>query len=316
MAVMALVGYGSISSYKEQLASQEASISELNTFVEQDVGKLIDCYVVNTAVRVGDTVTEEMLTPITIPEKIAYADKEVEILDENGNSTGTELQKTLNVITSTNDVVGKQFRIALEANSILSPDDIVDTSIDDTVREYQLIFDDFPTDIQVGDYVDIRIRFTYGEDFIAIPYKRVEALEINNGLFTMYFSEYELNTYNSMLLDKAMYESTEIYILKYLDPSSQSAAEGFYPINDNVSEIINANPNLLKLVEEQMELERAQLNSIMGGDISSFDSKRLNEVTGAIRDISKDLASEKSNSIKERVKAEAAAAKEAAKANK
>lgn len=318
MVIMAIVGMQSVNSYKQTLQQQEASIADMSSFIDNDIGPLIDCYVVNTSVRVGDTVTEEMLTPISIPESIAYADKEVEVetVNEDGDKVmTTENQKVLNVVTSTNDAVGLKFRVALDANSILSPDDLIDNPLDNTTRMYEATFDDFPTDIQVGDYVDIRIRFTYGEDFISIPHKRIEGMILENGIFQFYFTEHEINVYDSMLLDKAMYDSVTIYLLKYVDPSSQTAAEGFYPINNNIAEIMNANPGLLDLVEEKMMLERKELSSMMGGDTDSFDDKRLNEVSSQIRDIIRDYAGEKSSAIKDRVKEEAAAARAAAKAN-
>ena len=120
--------------------------------------------------------------------------------------------------------------------------------------------------------------------------------------------------YISMLIYKAMLDSVEIYMFNYVDASSQAAAEGFYPINDNVSEIISANPNILSLVQEEMKLERQQLNSIMGGGLDSFDSKDLNKISNQIENFQDDLVGEKSVSIKDRIKAEEKAAKEAAKA--
>lgn len=319
IAAIVLVGMKSIDSYRNVIAEQEESINSMSNFIDNDIGPMVDCYIVNQSVRVGDKVTEDMLTPVSIPEKIAYTDKEVvvETTDEKGNTIETtELQKVLNIVTSPNEIVEKEFRQALSANSIISPDDVTESIIDNTSRYYELIVDDFPTSIQAGDYVDIRIKFTYGEDFIALPHKRIEGMDLSNGLFTVIFSESDINAYNSMLLDKAMYDSVEIYMLKYIDTSSQTAAEGFYPVNDNVSEIIAANPNLLELVKEEMKLERQQLNAIMGGDITSFDDKELREISSAIKDFQDDLAGEKSASIKERVKAEEAAAKEAAKAAK
>lgn len=319
MAAVCIIGLRSINEYKNVLNTQQSSIESMSSFIDNDVGPMIDCYVVNSSVRVGDKVTEDLLTPISIPEKIAYADKEVEVesTDEKGNTViTTETQRVLNVVTSINDIVDKEFRIDLDANSILSPDDVIDSRVDNTSRYHEMIVDDFPTDIMPGDYVDIRIRFTYGEDFIALPHKRIEKLDLRNGIFTIILNENELNIYDSMLLDKAMYDSTTIYMLKYVDNSSQSAAEGFYPVNKNVAEIIAANPNLTNLVEEAMKLEREQLNSIMGGDLDTFDSKKLTDVENEIRNISRDLSKSKNSSINERVKAEAKAAAEAAKANK
>lgn len=319
IGVLVLVGLKTVNSYKVTLEQQQATIDDMSHFIDDEVGPMVDCYVVNQSVRVGDEITEEMLDAISVPEKIAYGIEEIETtgVDADGNEiTTTEKEKTLNVVTNLNDVVGQTFRVDMNANTILMTDYVTESKLDNTSRYYQLIVDDFPTDINIGDYVDLRIKFTYGEDFIALPHKRIESMELGNGLFTLIFTENEINTYNSMLLDKALYESTTVYMLKYVDNSSQTAAEGYYPVNNNIAEVIAANPNILELVKAEMAIERQQLSAMMGGSLDSLDSKALNDIQGEIRDIRKDILGDKSSSIKDRIKAEAAAAKAAAKANK
>mgnify|MGYP004633115537 CR=1 FL=1 len=319
IAVLCLVGLTSINKYKATIAKQQESIEAMRNTIDNDVGPLIDCYVVNQSVRVGDEITEENITATQIPEKIAYTTVmvDVETTDEKGKTVITqEPQKRISFVTNLNDVVGKKFRVGLDEGAILMTDFVRDETVGNTDRYYQLILNDYPTDIQVGDYVDIRIQFTYGEDFIAIPHQRVENVDLSRGLFTFIFNESNIVTYNSMLLDRAMYPTVSIYALKYVDSSSQVSAENYYPVNKNISEILAINPNIIDLVKEEMVLERDQLNSIMGGTFETFDDKRLSDVKKSIDDFRDDVVKDKRLNIKDRIKAEKDAAKAAAKANK
>lgn len=319
IAVLVLVGMKSINEYKSTIDAQKASIEEMDFFIQNDIGPLVDCYVINRQVRVGDTITEDMLDPISIPEKVAYTTKMVTV-EKEGNKGAIyyeeEPETTINVVTNKNDVVGKKFRVSLGEGQLLLTDYVTDSIIGNSERIFQMVINNYDVNIKAGDYVDIRIKFTYGEDFIAIPHKRVESVNVSSGMFTFHFSEDEIATYSSMLLDMAMYPACEIYVLRYIDSESQTAAQAYYPMNTNVAEILAINPNILELVEQEMILEREQLNAIMGGDMDSFDEKELENLQGTIEKMREDLNKSIAGGIKERVKAEEAAAKAAAKAKK
>lgn len=315
LAVVLLVGYKAITEYKDTIAQQQASIDDMSQFINEDIGELINSYVLKESVRVGDILNEEMFEAVTIPEKVAYTNKEVEVetVDANGKTVKTtELQKALSVVTNLNSVLGKKFRIDLDQGAILMNDFIIDEPVKNDERKYQLVLDRLPTDLQVYDYVDLRIQLTYGQDFIAISHKRVEDLDLENNLITFIFNENEINTYNSMLLDRAMYNNVEVYALKYIDTTSQTAAESYYPVNKNIAEILAINPNIINTVKKEMQLERAQLNSIMGGDIDTYSDRELETVQREINQFRTQVSRDISGAIRQRIRAEQEAARQAA----
>lgn len=315
LAVVLLVGYKAITEYKDTIAQQQASIDDMSQFIDEDIGELINSYVLKESVRVGDILNEEMFEAVTIPEKVAYTNKEVEVetVDANGKTVKTtELQKALSVVTNLNSVLGKKFRIDLDQGAILMNDFIIDEPVKNDERKYQLVLDRLPTDLQVYDYVDLRIQLTYGQDFIAISHKRVEDLDLENNLITFIFNENEINTYNSMLLDRAMYNNVEVYALKYIDTTSQTAAESYYPVNKNIAEILAINPNIINTVKKEMQLERAQLNSIMGGDIDTYSDRELETVQREINQFRTQVSRDISGAIRQRIRAEQEAARQAA----
>lgn len=316
IAVLVLLGMQSINKYKATIANQQASIDSMSSFIDNDIGPLIDCYVVTESVRVGDEITEENITAVQVPEKIAYTLETVMV--ESTNEKGKpimveEKQQRLNLVTNANDVIGKKFRVHLNEGSILLSDFVIEEPLSNSDRYYQLCVDDFPTNIDIGDYVDLRIQFVFNEDFIALPHLRIVDADLGTGLFTFIFDEQEINTYNSMLLDKALYGNVRIYMLKYVDSDAQPAAESWYPLNNNISDILTVNPNILEAVKEEMQLERAELNALMGGDIDTYDAERLEEVREYLADFRKDTAKDVTKTLNNRLKAEAAAAKAAAK---
>lgn len=315
IGVLLLIGFKAKGEYELTIENQENSINTMSSFIDNDIGPLVNCYVLTKPVRVGDIIEEDMLQEVSVPEKIAYTNKEVEVetTDESGNTVvTTENQRTMNLVLNKNDILGKKFRTELDEGAIILTDFVVDETVENSQRFYHLLLDDYPVDIQEGDYIDIRILLTYGEDFIALPHKRVEKLDLENGLFTFIFNEEEINIYNSMLLDYAMYPTVKIYALKYIDSTQQTSAQSYYPINNNIAEMVAINPNILNLVEKEMLLEREQLNAIMGGDTSTFEERELNQVQTEIAAYRRTLNQDITSAIRTRVRQEEEAARAAA----
>jgi len=239
-----------------------------------NIGDVQKGFVVKQTVRAGEKITEEVLEEVDVPIKLG-----------------------LNLITNKNDIIDKYFRVSLGDGTVLTTDDIVEKKIDNTFRYFDTVIDELPIGLRTGDYVDIRIAFPFGEDFIAISHKRVE--ELNTGIMKLILSESEIYTYQSMLVDKALYEGTKIYAVEYIDAGSQAVAEVYYPLNKNLSELSSMNPNLLELVKQEMILKRNQIDELMGGGVETKDEKELQRVTTEISRARDNINKSISNSQKE-----------------
>ena len=239
-----------------------------------NIGDVQKGFVVKQTVRAGEKITEEVLEQVDVPIKLG-----------------------LNLITNKNDIIDKYFRVSLGDGTVLTTDDIVEKKIDNTFRYFDTVIDELPIGLRTGDYVDIRIAFPFGEDFIAISHKRVE--ELNTGIMKLILSESEIYTYQSMLVDKALYEGTKIYAVEYIDAGSQAVAEVYYPLNKNLSELSSMNPNLLELVKQEMILKRNQIDELMGGGVETKDEKELQRVTTEISRARDNINKSISNSQKE-----------------
>ena len=154
----------------------------------------------------------------------------------------------------------KYIRASMGAGTVLIADNILDERLDDSQRYYDVILDEYPVGMLPGKYIDIRIRFPFGQDFIALPHKKVE--QINGSVIKLVLSEQEIYTYNSMLTDKVLYQA-QLYAVEYLDTGAQQAADSFYPLNYNMQELLMKNPNALDIVRTEMKLAREILESEM-----------------------------------------------------
>lgn len=256
IAILIILSGKSISEYKQAVAERDSQIATLSQSLN-DIGVCRTGYVLNTDVRAGEVVKTEYFTQVSVPEKLG-----------------------LGVITDTTNLEGAYFRTSLEEGTVVTTEDINYTEVMDSQRYYDVMIDQMPVGVQVGDYVDIRILFPYGEDMIALPCKKIE--DMNNGIYTFIFSEEEITVYNSLLFDKVLYQGTTIYATKYVDAGSQYAAEAFYPVNTTQQDLLRDNPNALNLIKEEMKLKRQATEELLGGGLSDKTAEDLNNIERSI----------------------------------
>lgn len=229
-----------VAKYEEEILNRDATIAELKEKWEE-LGPMATGLVAKEDVRGGEELRvdnwEEYFTEVSYPEK-------------------------LNVGTVSADLFAtpKYLRAGLSEGTVVSADDILDTRLEDSERYYDIFLDEYPIGLLPGTYIDIRVRFPFGQDFIALNHKRVE--ELNGTSMKLVISEQELYTYNSMLTDKVLYDA-QIYAVEYIDTGSQQAADTFYPLNYNMQELLSKNPNALNIVKESMKLDRELLEAEM-----------------------------------------------------
>lgn len=258
----------SVRKYKNEVKLRDTQIQSLDQTLNS-LGDIQTGYVLSQSVRGNEKIDEDNIDTLVV---------EVDIPVKMG----------LNVITSREDLLGKHFRTSLKEGSLLTTDNMVDEKIDSTDRYFDLVIDEIPIGIQVGDHIDVRITFPFSQDFIAIANKRVE--EINSGILKVVLSESEIYAYQSMLTDKALYSGTKIYAVKYYDAGAQPTAEVYYPLNKNLAEISSLNPNLLELVKQEMIAKRTEIDSNLGGGLDTKDEVELERIQGQIESIRENIS--------------------------
>jgi hypothetical protein len=238
--VVVLMILGRVAEYDALLAERDEIISTLSTQWEE-LGPSVKGLVLTKSVHAGQEITaenwQEFFQEVTYPER---------------------LNLSLPTSDDFNDV--KYIRASLREGAVITQDDLLSTRMEDSLRYYDVVLDEHPVGLLAGKYVDIRVRFPFGQDFIAISHKKVE--QLNGTVLKFIFSEQDIYTYNSMLTDKILYEC-QLYVVEYVDSGAQQTADQFYPLNYNQQELLLKNPNALDIVREEMRLSRELLEAEM-----------------------------------------------------
>lgn len=199
-------------------------------------------------------------TPITYGVVVLENLAQGEILKQEQLTTIplTQTKQQLNVV-SLEDAVNGKLRYGVKSNTVLSPE-MIDKGelVADDLRKHAYHFIEMTEALSRGDYVDIRIQFPNGADYIVLSKKRVldcsvydEVAQTDNTLW-IEVSEEEILFLSSAVVDAYFNEQAKIYAIQYVSKDQEKAIVT-YPENDIVHALIGEDPNVVNKAIKHME---------------------------------------------------------------
>lgn len=174
--------------------------------------------------------------------------------------------------------VGKITKIDLQPNTPL----VASMLFEDKPIPRDLRFQEFnviqlPTNLQKSQFVDVRINFPTGEDYIILAKKKVR--EVAGTIVWVEMNEKEILMASSAIID-AYLQGAKLYALTYVDPGIQEAAIANYPSNPKVLDLMERDPNVLE--EAKAALAR-QLRTVLDNNLKAMnDADKMRVVSGAV----------------------------------
>ncbi len=123
-------------------------------------------------------------------------------------------------------IVGRRIRINAEKKTIITESMLMDEvdvipGLSERLQEFNMLL--LPSDLEAGDYVDIRITMPDGENYIVVSGKEVKKLGTSLETNTMFLQldEEEIIRTTAAILESYMSDGIKVYATKYVDPSAQ-----------------------------------------------------------------------------------------------
>lgn len=192
--------------------------------------------------------------------------------------------KVMDHFQDTSDLIGKKTAIDIDQNMPLSIAMFIeDHLIDNDDRLYEVSFVELPYHLSAGEVVDVRIAFPTGQEYVVLSKKTVKGFErradnVHSGLLSLALEEEEALRMSSALVDSYIADGTRVYLVKYVDPESQSAAQVTYPVNDSVLHLLQENPNVLESPEAAAILAGRSLLTLALSALYDDDNQPVHEV--------------------------------------
>ena len=162
-------------------------------------------------------------------------------IERNGNKEYIEL--------SEDPIIAK---VNMNKNSIITIDMISKseeiTTNDLRKQEYNMLV--LPTQLETGEYVDVRLALPSGQDYIVVSKKQVEIPQINgidsDDTIWLKLTEDEIITMNNAIVDAYRVLGAKLYVTPYTEAGIQEAATPTYVPTGEVMQLISDNPNIIQ----------------------------------------------------------------------
>lgn len=230
------------------IADYERQIEQLKTSEEQSQQQV---WTVARTVPAGSKIAPEDLKSITLPAAMVSSE----------------------LLAGKEEIIGKHTKIELQPGmpllvSMLHEGEPLARDI--RMQEFQTI--QLPSNLQKAQFIDVRINFPTGEDFVVLAKKQV--LERKGTVIWLEMNETDLLLTSSAIID-AYLQGARLYALTYVEPGLQEAAVVNYPANPMVLDLLEHDPNLVEKASTELarKLRETLENNLK--DMSEADKLRV-----------------------------------------
>lgn len=219
---------------------------------EMTKGDLKTVYVLATTVKSGETITLANVKTKAVSIEDVPAD----------------------AVAISQNVIAK---IDLSAGTILTSGmlNTSENTLTNDLREQEYNMISLPTNLSVGDFIDIRLQLPNGGDYIVISKKKVLQCNASTVWLNMYEEEIELMS--NAIIEYYIMAGSKLYATTYIEPGLQTASIGTYVPNATVSSLISANPNIKSFINSDRYSEglKAIRNNYINNAINEYSESAV-----------------------------------------
>ncbi len=199
----------------EKLESQQKEVFVASDYIQS-----------GTEVTIASFKKEKVQTSISDNEMVRAIDFQQE--NEDGSVTDKIIQVRTDIPKGT--IITKDLLEEVENQ----------TTNDQRLQEYNMIV--LPTKLAADDYIDVRIQFPTGEDYVVVSKKKV--VEADEKTIWMKMNEDEILMLGNAIVEAYTIEGSKLYATTYTQAGLQDAAVPTYVVSKDVMSIIGTNPNI------------------------------------------------------------------------
>lgn len=141
-------------------------------------------------------------------------------------------------------------KIDLNAGTIITNNMVQEsdqiTTADLRKQEYNMVI--LPSQIQNGEYIDIRLRLSNGVDYIVASKKKVEIPMVNgvdsSNSIIINMNETEIMVMSNAIIEAYIDQGSLLYATTYVEPGMQTSVIPTYVPSGTVQSALNSNPNI------------------------------------------------------------------------
>lgn len=219
-------------------------ISRLNSEIEEKASHIVYGYVITSPVQSGTEITSDKVQGVE--------------LNIDTDTSGIYSSQTTDADGNVGaDQTGALFPMGLKAKVDLNPGTVLtsdltyeDEEIRDDLRSVEYNVITINSQLQTGDYIDIRLRTPDGRSLIVASHKEVTIPQLagvdSTNCIWIDLTEEEILMISCAIVESYQMNGSMLYTTKYVEAGIQEAATVTYVPNDEVRALIERDPNIVQ----------------------------------------------------------------------
>jgi len=247
-------------------------LNKLQTEIKTQEESLKKVYVVSKDITSGETVSLDNLKEQTLSS---------DIIPSNA----------ISLSSITEDTIAK---IDLKKGTVITNNMITETDEQTTndlrKQEYNMVI--LPTQIESGNYVDVRLRLSTGVDYIVVSKKCIDIPAVDGvdslSTFTMNMTEAETLVMSNAIIEAYIDPGSLLYVTTYVEPGIQKSSIATYVPSGTVQQLIYNNPNIEQeaksaLITRYNNNSDIRTNQISGA-LSQYEQDRVDNIEAGVQE--------------------------------
>ena len=246
-------------------------MNNLQKQIKQAETSVVTAYVLNKNVKSGETITRDMISEKSVSSTVVSANT-----------------LTFNI---TEETISK---LDLSAGTILTSEMVVESSEETTndlrKQEYNMVI--LPSQIESGDYIDVRLRLSNGVDYIVASRKKVDIPETDGvqsaTSIRINMNEAETMAMSNAIIDAYIDEGSLLYATTYVEAGMQESAIPTYVPSGLVQNALSSNPNIVQEAKNAL-FSRYNANTetrtnIIDSALAQYAQERVNNIEAKVQE--------------------------------
>lgn len=247
-------------------------LNKLQTEKKEQEKAMKKIYVVSKDINSGETIDISKLKEINL-------------------TTSAIPSNALSVSNITENTIAK---INLKSGTVITNDMVQESdnkiTADLRKQEYNMVI--LPSQIQSGDYIDIRLRLSNGVDYIVASKKSVEIPTINGvesaNSIIVNMNETEIMVMSNAIIEAYIDQGSLLYATTYVEPGMQETVIPTYVPSGTVQNAINANPNIEQEAKNALfaryNQNAATRTNVIEGTLAQYAQDRVDNIEAGVQE--------------------------------
>lgn len=230
-------------------------------------------YRLSTAVKSGEEITSDKVKSVLVTSEAVPSGAAASKTKITKDGKETWVDKSF-------EFSGYKSKLDLDEGTIICENMLYEgeeLQASERIQEYNML--QLPIQLEIGEYVDVRLQMSNGQDYIIVSHK--EVIDITDSTIWLQLSEDEILLMSNAIVESYLSPATNLYVNKYVEPGNQDAAQVTYIPSEAVMILIQKDPNVMEEANRELTnryINQSVIRNQIQNELNNYSEDKLENI--------------------------------------